>query len=63
MDRILRGIVGIVLLALPFLGGMALFNSALATTISVVLGLVMLGTAATRYCPIYSILGIRTCKV
>ncbi len=63
IDRMIRGIVGIVLLALPFVSGMALFDSMLATVISVVVGLVMLGVAATRSCPIYTVLGLRTCKV
>ncbi|MBQ1204166.1 MAG: DUF2892 domain-containing protein [Loktanella sp.] len=62
IDRIIRGIVGIVLIALPFISGMALFNSMLATIIAVVVGLVMLGVAATRSCPLYSVLGVRTCK-
>ncbi|WP_026352222.1 YgaP family membrane protein [Yoonia vestfoldensis] len=62
IDRIIRGIVGLVLLALPFVSGFALFNSTLATVISVVLGVVMLGVAATRSCPIYSVLGVHTSK-
>jgi hypothetical protein len=63
LDRIIRGILGIVLLALPFVSGMALFDSTLATILSFVVGLVMLGVAATRSCPLYTILGMRTCKV
>ncbi|MBR2657589.1 MAG: DUF2892 domain-containing protein [Loktanella sp.] len=63
LDRILRAIIGVVLLALPFVSGLALFNSTIATVISVLLGLVMLGVAATRSCPLYTVLGVRTCKV
>lgn len=63
LDRMIRGTLGIVLLALPFVSGMALFDSTLATIISVVIGLVMLGVAATRSCPLYTVLGMRTCKV
>ena len=62
LDRMIRGILGIVLLALPFVSGLALFDSTLATIISVVIGLVMLAVAATRSCPLYTILGMRTCK-
>ena len=62
-DRILRALIGIVLLALPFVSGLPLFNSTLATVISVLVGLVMLGVAATRSCPLYTLLGVRTCKM
>lgn len=62
LDRMIRGILGIVLLALPFVSGMALFDSTLATILSIVVGLVMLGVAATLSCPLYTVLGMRTCK-
>lgn len=63
IDRMIRGTLGIVLLALPFIGGMAVFDSLLVTILSVVVGLVMLGVAVTRSCPLYTVLGMRTCKV
>lgn len=59
LDRIIRLIAGIVLIALPFLAG---FSSNLWTVVSVVVGLVMLTVALTRVCPLYSIFGIRTCR-
>lgn len=63
LDRVFRLILGVVLLALPFVSGMALFNSTAATVVSVIAGLVMLATAAMSFCPIFRIFGIRTCKV
>lgn len=62
-DRLFRVVLGIVLLAAPFVSGMALFESGLATTLSVIVGLVMLGTSAVKFCPLYRIFGIRTCKI
>jgi hypothetical protein len=62
IDRIARAALGVVLLLAPFVGDVALFQSGLATAISVIVGLVMLGTAATRLCPLYSLLGIKTCR-
>jgi len=62
IDRAFRLILGVVLLVAPFISGMALFNSTIITAISVIVGLVMLVTSLTRACPIYSILGIKTCK-
>ena len=62
-DRVFRFLLGIVLLAAPFVSGMALFDSGLATALSVIVGIVMLATSAMRFCPLYRIFGIRTCKM
>lgn len=62
-DRILRIVLGIILLAAPFLSGVGLFTSGVATAISVIAGIVMIATAGMRFCPIYRVFGIRTCKL
>lgn len=62
-DRVLRLVLGLVLLAAPFISGLALFNSSAATVISVLAGLVMVATSAMKFCPLYRIFGIRTCKL
>ncbi len=62
IDRLIRLVLGIALLAAPFVSGMALFQSTLLTIASVVVGLVMVGTAAMKFCPLYRILGLRTCQ-
>ncbi len=59
-DRIFRALLGIVLIALPFATGLTA-GSALLTYGFVAVGVVMLVTAATRICPLYSILGLKTC--
>jgi len=63
IDRVLRALLGVVLLAAPFASGAAIFNGTAATIISVIVGLVMLGTSAMKFCPLYRIFGIRTCKL
>jgi len=63
LDRIFRALLGIMLLAIPFVSGLAIFNATTATVISVVVGLIMLGTSAVKFCPLYRIFGIRTCKL
>ncbi len=60
IDRILRAALGVVLILLPFVTGLTA-GSTLLTVLSVVVGLVMLGVAATRVCPVYTIFGIKTC--
>lgn len=62
MDRILRVVLGIVLLTIPFVSGLAIFNSGIATVVAVLAGIVLLATSAMRFCPMYRIFGIRTCK-
>lgn len=63
VDRVFRFVLGLVLLAAPFVSGMAMFESGVATLISVLAGVVMLATAGMKFCPLYRIFGIRTCKV
>jgi len=54
IDRTLRIVVGIVLIALFFvLEGPARYLS--------ILGLVALGTGLVSFCPLYSVLGVSTC--
>lgn len=62
-DRALRVLLGIILLVIPFIGGLTIFDSNVAMLVSVVAGIVMLATSAMRFCPLYRIFGIRTCKL
>ena len=58
MERIIRGILGIVLVLAWFLhwvlGTLGLILG--------ILGLVFIVTAAIGFCPIFSIIGVNTCK-
>lgn len=64
-DRIIRFIVGAILLVSPFLSPLAAFFAAWgAWKFAVVaVGVVMLATALFRFCPVYTLLGIRTCPI
>jgi len=54
IDRTLRIVVGIVLIALFFvLQGPARYLA--------ILGVIALGTGLLNFCPLYSVLGINTC--
>lgn len=67
VDRIIRAVVGILLIAAPFalppevLGPLAASGG--LWWLMPALGLVALATAAFRFCPLYSLLGIRTCRL
>ncbi len=60
IDRLLRLLAGVVLLALAFVPGLQVFGSGAATWIAAIVGLVLVGTAAVRICPLYSLMGVYT---
>ena len=59
IDRAIRALVGVGLLAAYLLGGI----QGTLGIVALVAGIVMLGTAAIGWCPPYSLLGINTCGV
>jgi cadmium resistance protein CadD (predicted permease) len=54
LDRALRIIVGLVLLALVFVGPKTMWG---------LIGLIPLITGLIGYCPLYQILGMNTCPI
>lgn len=63
IDRMARALLGLVLLYLAFFSGMPAFDTGLLKYAAAVVGAVMLIVAAVRVCPVYSVFGIKTCKV
>ena len=62
IDRILRAVIGAVLLYLALLSGLTLFMAPLFKYGAAVIGVVMLATSTVKLCPLYSILGLKTCR-
>lgn len=65
LDRALRFLLGAVLLAAPFVPPLAGYLADLGSWkfgVSAV-GVVMLATALFRFCPAYTLFGIRACPV
>lgn len=62
-DRIARIVIGVVLALLPFVSGLPLFANPVWLWASIVVGAVLIVTALVRFCPLYAILGLSTCKV
>lgn len=60
LDRVLRFILGAALVFLPLLGVVS-FGS--LNWLVVLVGVVFVATAAMKFCPLYRIFGIRTCKL
>lgn len=62
LDRALRLVIGAVLVIVPFVSGSEIWNSAVMGWGAPIVGLVLIATAFMRFCPIYKILGLKTCK-
>lgn len=62
IDRLVRAMLGLVLLYLAFFSGFSVFSSPLVMVVTAAVGVVMLVVAAVRFCPIYALLGVRTCR-
>ena len=62
-DRAMRALVGVVLLALTWIAPIAVIHGTLAVTLATIVGIVMVGTALFRFCPLYTVLGMNTCAV
>lgn len=63
LDRILRLTLGAVLVTAPFLLAETFAPLGAWRFAVVAWGVVMLGTAVFRFCPAYTLLGIRTCPI
>ena len=59
IDRTIRALVGIIAIALYATGTLA----GTVGIVALVVGIVMLGTAAIGWCPPYALLGINTCGI
>jgi VIT1/CCC1 family predicted Fe2+/Mn2+ transporter len=62
IDRALRVLIGIALLALAFGGFVPALAAGAPKWIAVAVGIAMLATAGMRFCLLYRIFGIRTCQ-
>lgn len=61
-DRIVRLIIGVLLLVAPFVTGWALFANPVWTWVFVIVGLVLAVTGLVRFCPAYAIFNLSTSR-
>ena len=57
-DQIFRFVLGIVLLLAYFLG----WVGGAWGVVALIVGIVLVATAAVRFCPLYRLLGLNTCE-
>lgn len=62
-DRILRAIIGLVLIVGTLIPSLPLASPPVLQAIAFIVGLVLLLTAVVRFCPLYRLIGASTCKV
>lgn len=63
VDRTIRTLLGVVLLLLPFVSDLALWTNPVARFGIPAVGVILLITAAFRFCPLYRLVGLRTCRI
>lgn len=62
IDRFLRVVLGLALVLIPFYGGFDIFAAMNAKIIAVAIGTVLIMTGLASSCPLYRLVGIRTCR-
>lgn len=62
-DRLIRVLLGLALFFMPLLNIPAIWSTALLAYGSMAVGLVLVLTAVFRFCPLYRLVGLSTCKI
>lgn len=62
IDRALRLILGVVLVVLPFVTSFALWETPALRYGAMVVGAVFIVTSLVRFCPLYTLIGLKTCR-
>lgn len=61
-DRVIRLILGVLLIGLPLMNLPPIWASPLAAYASMALGAVLAITSTVKFCPLYRIFGLSTCN-
>jgi len=62
-DRHFRLVVGIILLLSPLLNMPAIWSSSGFAYASMAVGVILIATSLFRFCPLYRLIGVSTCKL
>ncbi len=62
VDRTLRLVLGAALILVALASGWPAFQGGLPRAVAIGAGVVLMITAAVRVCPLYTLLGMRTCR-
>ncbi|MEE9433313.1 MAG: DUF2892 domain-containing protein [Sphingorhabdus sp.] len=61
LDRMIRLVIGVLALVYAFFSGLE--AGSMMQIITAAVGVIMIGTSAMKFCPLYRIFGLRTCPV
>jgi len=61
-DRVIRLLLGLVLIAAPLMNMPAIWSEPVWAYASMAVGVVLAATSMLRFCPAYRVLGLSTCK-
>ena len=62
MDRIIRFIIGAALIVLPYITDMEIWANPMISYGANAVGAILILTGLFRFCPLFKILGINTCR-
>lgn len=62
-DRLIRLVLGLILIVLPFVTSFSLWESPIARYGAPIVGVVFVVTSLIKFCPLYRLFGLRTCRV
>ena len=63
IDRAARAILGVALILLALVGDLAFLAAPAMKWGAIAVGAVLVLTAGFRFCPLYRVLGVRTCRI
>ncbi|SHI45178.1 Protein of unknown function [Shimia gijangensis] len=62
IDRLLRILLGAALFLWPFVTDYALWDSAILKYGAMAVGIILVATSAMKFCPLYRLVGMSTCR-
>lgn len=63
LDRLLRIVIGLVLIAAPYFYASVIWETPLLRWLVPIIGVVLVATAFLHFCPLYRLIGVNTCKI
>jgi len=61
IDRLLRLVLGVALFVAPFVISSSLWENDMMKYGAMIVGVVLAGTSAMKFCPLYRLVGMSTC--
>ncbi len=61
-DRIFRFFLGLALFFAPLINVPAIWASSTAAALAMIVGFILMATGMMKFCPLYKVLGVSTCR-